>query len=78
MICVGLGLIKDVLASILLRDSKGICKHLLRILFGSRSVGTERDPNKIRRSSEGVPLESQRKPLKIDVRCETTTLLDLR
>ena len=78
MICKGLGLVKAVFASKLLRDSKGICKHLLWILFGSRSVPTERDPNKIRRSSEGDPLESRIQPMEIDVRYETTTLLDLR
>ncbi|MGN5953752.1 hypothetical protein ACP6L2_03965 [Sphingobacterium lactis] len=31
--------------------------------FGSRSLLTERDPNEIRTSSEGVPKVSRRKPL---------------
>ena len=47
----------------LLRDSQGIVRDMIGILFGSRSLLTERDPNKIRRSSEGDPKGSRSKPL---------------
>jgi len=43
--------------------SKGIPMDLTWIFFGSRSVGTERDPKEIRTSSEGDPLESRIKLL---------------
>ena len=42
---------------IFLRDSNGFSKDLIGISFGSRSVGTERDPKEIRTSSEGDPKE---------------------
>jgi len=47
----------------LLRDSQGISKDLIGILFGSRSVGTERDPKEFRTSSEGDPNICRIKPL---------------
>ena len=40
-----------------------ICLDLIGISFGSRSVGTERDPKEFRTSSEGDPKECKRKPL---------------
>ena len=36
---------------------------MVGISFGSRSVGTERDPKEIRTSSEGDPLEYRIQPL---------------
>jgi len=47
----------------LLRDSKGISSELIGILFGSRSLVTERDPKEIRTSSEGDPKGSRIQPL---------------
>ena len=39
----------------LLRYSQGISRDLIGILFGSRSLLTERDPKEFRTSSEGDP-----------------------
>jgi len=53
------------------RDSKGISRDLIGILFGSRSLLTERDPKEFRTSSEGDPNKCRIKPLGETIRQQT-------